>query len=150
MALLPLPGPVEDIDELIRALRLAFDQVERHERWHTVGDADEVQYQNGWGATADFPAQFRRNALGDVFIRGEISSAAGAGTGNNTVAFTLPEGYRPPVAMRFTVSGSSGPGAQTLTQVLIATTGAVTLQIVGVANNAQATVRLGTITFRPQ
>jgi hypothetical protein len=60
--------------------------------WHSVGATGEPAFANGWhNSTApDRPAQFRKDALGQVVLRGYVT----AGTGGTT-AFTLPAGYCP-------------------------------------------------------
>lgn len=61
------------------------------EDWHVVGGTGEPAFQNSWVNTAgEAPASFFRDPYGIVHLRGRIQGGA-----NNTVAFTLPAGYRP-------------------------------------------------------
>jgi hypothetical protein len=115
-----------------------------------VGSGTNAAFQNSWtnigGGLAT--TAYRKNLLGLVEVRFEASSPAGAGTGNNTAAFTLPAGFRPPGTIRVTGTGTSGVGAETHTTINITSAGVVTPIITGVANNAQASVHFQTI-FRP-
>ncbi|QRK08082.1 fibronectin type III domain-containing protein [Archangium violaceum] len=64
-------------------------------------------YQNGWTAyaTNGSGACYYRDGAGRVHIEGMIRGGIG-----NTVAFTLPSGYRPPVTRPFPLVCSDGPG----------------------------------------
>lgn len=61
------------------------------EDWHYVGATDEPAFENSWGPDSGFmsPA-FRIREAGIVDIYGKFGGGSSA-----TVAFTLPEGYRP-------------------------------------------------------
>jgi len=62
--------------------------------WHTVGAAGEVPFQNSWanlGAPSGQPqARYRKLANGMVTMQGVITGGA-----LNSIAFTLPAGWRP-------------------------------------------------------
>lgn len=64
------------------------------EAWHVVGSAGEPAFENGWANYADgyAVAQFRKDALGDVHLRGGVTQPT---DGSGSVVFTLPPGYRP-------------------------------------------------------
>jgi hypothetical protein len=76
------------------------------DQWHTVGAVGEPPLLNGWLAIgAGYEAQFRKDPMGRVFLRG----ALGAGlTGQS--AFQLPAGYRPlkPVEFPQSVNATFG------------------------------------------
>jgi hypothetical protein len=74
------------------------------DRWHTVNGTGEPAYQNSWvtNVTAAFPMQFRKDPFGRVQIRGTVSGGA-----SGTTIFTLPPGYRPPIAGYLPVIGDS-------------------------------------------
>ena len=78
------------------------------DKWHVVGAAGEPAFQNGWTAVAgETPPAFRKDPLGVVSLRGTMRGGAA-----NTAAFTLPAGYRPPVARaRNVVADSNNGGA---------------------------------------
>jgi hypothetical protein len=88
--------------------------------WHTVGAAGEPGFQNGWVAAASYPAQFRKDPLGKVQIRGMVKS----GTINATV-FTLPVGYRP--AQNVSFEGRSYSGTYIAAPIFVGTDGTVVL-----------------------
>jgi hypothetical protein len=58
--------------------------------WHVVGNSGEPAFQNAWANDTAAVTKFRKYPDGKVRLEGRIRS------GNfNTVAFTLPVGYRP-------------------------------------------------------
>ena len=123
--------PQHDSPAAIRqALALAFDMLERYEPWHEVN-----VYSNGWLAGA-LNAAFRLDVAGNVYLRGVLTAAGGAPKGNGTVAFTLPDGYRPALPVTLPTVGSSALGAFYTGLIQIATSGNVTLTLRGLAVNA--------------
>lgn len=60
--------------------------------WHSVGGTGEPAFANSWVNLGGGyqTAQFRRDADGQVYLRGWIKSGT-----VDTTAFTLPAGYRP-------------------------------------------------------
>jgi len=61
------------------------------EDWHEVGTAGEPVFENSWvNFDTDRPARFYKDPLGIVHLSGLIKTGS-----IGTVAFTLPEGYRP-------------------------------------------------------
>jgi hypothetical protein len=62
----------------------------RQEAWRTVGAAGQPAFTNGWSAVGAYPPQFRRDALGNVHLRGAVQSGT-----LGAAAFTLPAGYAP-------------------------------------------------------
>lgn len=112
---MPLPRPQSNDPEALRqAIALFLDQMEVAEPWREIGASGNPSYENSW-STNGFVAAFRKNALGDVQIRGNIAS----GTIGQT-AFTLPDGYRPPVQLDFAVPSNALYG-----QLRVLTSGAV-------------------------
>lgn len=87
--------------------------------WHTVGATGEPAYETGWSAGDLSGARFRAEPNGII----RLSGAVDGGTPGAT-AFTLPEGYRPPYAVRF---ASTNDGAYD--EIRISTAGAVVPQI---------------------
>lgn len=120
---------------LVRALRNAFDAIEKHERWHVVGDTDEVTFENAWTnfGSGWRDAAFRRNALGDVQFFAVLTNAAPGFGGNNSAAWTFPEGYRPPGLISFpAVADDTGTFYPAL--VSVAATGAATFRVPALGN----------------
>ena len=76
-------------------------------------------FQNGWVSIAiGQPCQYRK--IGDtVHLRGEI----GGGT-LNSIAFTLPTGFRPPFYLQTAVYGNNG-AAQVMVSVIVNADGRV-------------------------
>lgn len=63
------------------------------EPWHVIGAAGEPAFQNSWVANTSFGAPapaFMKDPHGMVHLRGVASTGAA-----DTIAFTLPVGYRP-------------------------------------------------------
>jgi len=83
-----------------------------------------VTYQNSWvsstAASNQTSAQYYKDSSGIVHIRGAI--AAGA---NNTIAFTLPSGYRPQSVYQFVINARNAFPAM----AEVSTSGAVTIFI---------------------
>ena len=146
-----LPRPQQDTTQAIRqSLALAFDMIERFEPWHEIGATGEPAFQNTWSNTgAAATAAFRKNILGAIEMKGRMTSPAGGGTGNATVCFTLPEGYRPTVTRRMLGVGNSGAGNPLPAFVSVASTGAITITLSGVANNAVVTIFDMEVSFTP-
>ena len=74
--------------------------------WHVVGAAGEPAWASGW-STAETVA-FRKDAAGHVIMRGGANAPAVIANGNS-IAFTLPVGFRPSVMERFVVLHGYGP-----------------------------------------
>lgn len=128
--------------EIRRAIVQAYDQIERAEPWHEVGATNEPAFKNSWAnfGAADASAAFRRNVLGQVEFKGELTSPAGGATGNGTIAFSLPNGYFDAVrAQRLVGVGASGVAAPVVAVVQVAVDGSVTITLSGVAANAVVT-----------
>ncbi len=105
------------------------------EPWHVLGDLGEPTLEAGWSNLAGrAPVAFRKDADGVVYLRGTIRAALPMGPTpySQSLAFTLPVGYRPPVPM--TILTCNQPTANTeysnlyRTNLLIATTGTVTVE----------------------
>lgn len=94
------------------------------EGWHTVGAANEPEFQNGWAAYTGNPVAFRKDRDGMVHIHGVPSRPASAST---STIFTLPVGYRPSSTHGFAVSTSTNPflSDEIVTRIYISTDGAV-------------------------
>ena len=90
---------------------------------HYVGNAGEPPFQNGWSNFASDPRKlrFRKDPLGKVRISGLVAS----GTVGQPV-FTLPVGYRPPVAINQPSVIWPGDGANSA-QVAIGSDGIVAI-----------------------
>lgn len=79
------------------------------EPWRTVGTAGNPPFQNGWGHHPGGAVQFRKVRIGIaeyVEFRG-LATTTGAAA---STAFTLPVGYRPPLAQWHPITVSSGIG----------------------------------------
>lgn len=128
-------------ETLRQALALILDQIEVAEPWREVGATGNPAFQNSWAnfGGSSISAAFRKNVLGQVEFRGRVTSPAGGGTGNGTVAFTLPEGYRPTAMQQLTQIGSSGLANPVVGVAEIAADGTVLLFLSGVAANAVVT-----------
>jgi len=79
--------------------------VEPAENWHEVGTQDEPVFENSWinynSTTHQTMAFYKHN--GRVYLKGLIKSGS-----IPSVAFTLPEGYRPPLIVNIgTVSNAT-------------------------------------------
>ena len=110
------------------------------EEWREVGATGQPAFANSWsnfGSGFD-TAGFYKDALGIVHLKGLVDGPAGAGTGSGTVAFTLPEGYRPAATVR-TIGVGEASGGTGVGVIDIATSGTVTLTAIGVAANAAVT-----------
>lgn len=97
----------EDIKKVLRqnvsVLLAAFLTTSYGDIWHTVGGPGEPPFESTYTAPlGSFQVpQFRLE--GDVVrLRG---AASGGAVGNNV--FTLPVGYRPPAALRFSIATAS-------------------------------------------
>lgn len=100
--------------------------------WHAVGTTGEPAFQNSWanfGGTASTLA-FRKDPFGKVGIRGVLKGGA-----SNTVIFTLPVGYRPPMDIAVEIPTASAANRTFCT--ITALTGNVSIGTVG--TTAQAT-----------
>jgi hypothetical protein len=85
---------------------MVFEQP-REEGWHAVGGTGEPAFQNSWvnfGSTYA-PARFRKDINGWVTLDGLVKNGT-----INTVAFTLPVGYRPATNEELTQVVKSGAG----------------------------------------
>jgi hypothetical protein len=65
-----------------------------NEGWKTVGAGGQPAFTNSWSA-GGAPVQFRKE-FNRVYLRGTITGGSLASS-----IFTLPEGYRPPYALRY-------------------------------------------------
>lgn len=148
-----LPRPQQDSPQAIRqSIALAFDMIERFEPWHLIGAAGEPAFQNSWvniGGAAGATAGFRKNIGGTIELKGQMSSPAGAGTGNATVCFTLPEGYRPFTTRKMIGSGTSGISNLLIAAVVVLSTGTVTISLSGIGNNAVVSTFDMEVSFTP-
>ena len=81
------------------------------ENWHEVGAAGEPGFQNSWAnAGGGFStAAFYKDSTGIVHLKGNLSNAA-----DDTVAFTLPVGYRPSQGLFMPAAGAPAPVAANL------------------------------------
>jgi len=61
------------------------------EDWHYIGDDGEPAFNNNWVNRGNEPAAYYKDPFGRVHLKGNLEGSAS----NNTIAFTLPEGYRP-------------------------------------------------------
>lgn len=103
--------------------------------WIEIGSTGAPAFQNGWSNTGGVEtAAFYKDPFGVVRIKGQVSSPAGAGTGNATVCFTLPAGFLPPLGIRRAAIGFSA--AEGLGRVDVAANGTVTAVLSGVVANA--------------
>jgi hypothetical protein len=94
--------------------------------WHLIGASGEPAFQNSWvsydgGVTYALPA-FRKYVDGRVKLRGMLKTGA-----VNTVAFTLPAGYRPAKQEAFPADKDGGGGTVAHARVLIYPNGNVEL-----------------------
>ena len=80
-------------------LRVLRDRLVIGENWQ------EVTYRNSWGPAATLTPLYYKDALGIVHLRGRI-----AGGAPPSVAFTLPEGYRPEIYLFFPVVANGAFG----------------------------------------
>jgi len=80
--------------------------------WHTVGGAGEPAFQNSWVnyGSGQLSVKFRKFPDGRVRLAG----AAKSGSGNGTVAFTLPVGYRPAASVSIPCVAWGGSGYVTI------------------------------------
>ena len=110
---------------------------------HYIGATGEPAFENSWanvGGATDEPAGFYKDPFGRVYLIGLIDTGS-----TGTVAFTLPEGYRPEYDVRAvcdTVSGGGGSGGHS--GVVISAAGAVTVTMSGTSTD----VSLSNISFR--
>ena len=108
------------------------------EPYREVNTPGQPQFQNGWAnrGGSDSTAAFYRDPLGVVHLKGTFE------TGNdNTVAFTLPPGYR---ASR-TLNMPAFPGTGNPTQLTIPPNGNVSADCIG---SASCIVGIDGLTFR--
>lgn len=114
-----------NVFDMIGGLRAPVTETD--DGWIKVGDPnDEISppWQNGWDhADPDAPVSFFVDKNGIVRIRGEAVDGT-----PGTVAFTLPEGYRPEFAMRFIGSGLTGDA---VARIKVAANGDVTINSSG-------------------
>lgn len=110
--------------------------VEPAEDWHEIGSQDEPAFTNSWTnrATWNTAGYYKHN--GRVYLKGVTDSGT-----NGTSAFTLPEGYRPPVKEQH-VTRLIG-GAMSLSHITINADGTV----VPITGNTDGNVLDG-ISFR--
>jgi hypothetical protein len=109
------------------------------EEWREVGATGQPAFVNSWANVATYnTAAFYKDALGIVHLKGMITSPAGAGTGNFTTAFTLPEGFRP-AAVGVYPSRADTAGTGRGACAAITSTGVLTGNVDGVAANTVVT-----------
>lgn len=108
--------------------------------WHTVGGATEPPFANvGFSnIVGNQAAQFRKDPLGKVLLRGYINTPAAGGS-----AFTLPNGYKPPGTVRFSANGQNAANAQIAVLLYILSDGTVNVH----STNAPVAVDLSTAEF---
>lgn len=108
---LPLPYVLGDEEDPIQGnfdeLKKQFPLTRRHmsiEPPHVVSDVGEPAFQGAWANTGapHEVARFWKDPMGIVHIEGMITAGV-----INTVAFTLPAGYRPRATLRWGTSGNS-------------------------------------------
>jgi hypothetical protein len=80
------------------------------EDWHVVGTAGEPAFGATWGGGSPAVAKFRKRPDGVVELRGFVVRTGGAT--DQTKAFTLPDGYRPPVGSDLLVFTTWSTSAQ--------------------------------------
>jgi hypothetical protein len=70
----------------------ATDAITQSEAFHLIGEPGEPPFQNGWAnlGSGFSAAGFFKDALSIVHLKGTLN-----GPGDQSTAFTLPEGYRP-------------------------------------------------------
>jgi hypothetical protein len=92
------------------------------EGWHIVGAAGEPAYKNGWGRhdPVNYTPEFRKRPDGVVQLRGIIRGGAA-----DTVAFTLPVGYRPDQTLYVTALADTAYAGGGATYMIIGTGGDV-------------------------
>jgi len=73
------------------------------EGWHVIGVAGEPAFKNSWVAEVGGPPpRFKKDPAGVVEVQGWLK------TGTNSVAFTLPAGYRPDTDLLIPILITSG------------------------------------------
>jgi len=136
--MLPVPAtvehldltPPEDKDELYKWLHRNFAILQVEDE-HLVDATGEPAFENSWDnyPTVDSPARFYKTPQRRVYFAGLIDSGA-----SSSVAFTLPELYRPEypvyVAVEAETSGGAG-GHGAHAGVIIGTDGTVTCHFTG-------------------
>lgn len=110
----PLPWPLlpdatrpQTLDELAEKCQDNFDALAKATSSTTTPWTAVTAFLNGWVnfGGADQVAQYRKDSLGQVHVRGIIK--------NGTIglaAFTLPVGYRPLATQRFAVPSNNAFG----------------------------------------
>ena len=94
-------------------LRVLRDRLVIGENWQ------EVTFQNSWTDYSESFGKYYKDALGIVHMRGLI-----AGGAPPSVAFTLPEGYRPERPLRIATVANGAFG-----YIIIGSNGDVTIQV---------------------
>ena len=103
------------------------------EDWRNVSTDAVNGYENSW-ADNTVVASFYKDPFGIVRLKGNIDTGT-----SGTVAFTLPEGYRPDEAQYLIALGAGGAAGNF---VLVGTDGTVTPTMTG------ANINLNDISFR--
>lgn len=114
-------------------INILKDRLPKNEAWSTVGSTGKPVFQNGWeNATGDnsdwnsglvndgYRLQYRKDATGRVFIRGQIQNGT-----TNAIIFVLPVGYRPNKDVVFTVSCNISEGFEYHPQIIVKSNGEV-------------------------
>jgi hypothetical protein len=100
-------------------------------------------WENEQIVNPNFPkVGFFRDPFGVVHLRGAVS-CPGLAPGASEGIFTLPAGYRPPLAEIFSAAGEAGP-----TEVQVASNGLVIFQGTGANPGANGFLTLDGVTFR--
>jgi hypothetical protein len=107
--------------------------------WHSIGGSGEPGFNSGYSNFAgNQAAQYRKDPMGKVLLRGYINTVAAGG-----VAFTLPAGFRPPGTVRFSTNAQNAAGAQVPALVYVLSDGGVNVH----GTNAPIAVDLSTVEF---
>lgn len=96
------------------------------EAYREIGTSGQPQLQNGWAnvGAGNSTAAFYRDPLGLVHLKGTLET-----NNDNSVAFTLPSGYRP----SRTLNMPAFPGTGHPTQLTVTANGGVSADCIGVA-----------------
>jgi hypothetical protein len=124
-------------------------QLASAEPWHTVGQAGQPGFQNGWTnaglGVSPTSAGFMIDRDGVVHLRGQVAGGTVSPSPAMSTVFTLPVGYRPTGGQRyFFALTTDGSNVITPGWVAVNPSGQV---FVGVGNNHF--VALDNISFRP-
>lgn len=114
-------------EDLAYVVNDIYAQLQAHvtnEAWHNIGAAGEPAFQNLWvNNGGGYQVARYRKERGRVYVEGSIKTG-----GVNTVAFTLPVGYRPTATLQRAIRGTDAT-ADHPSAAEIATTGTVTILV---------------------